>query len=99
MFILLTHLMYDPVKCPETPVPCRASRHRSKCSSCSSYSNCSKCSSWSMCSSCRCRGGHPDPEVRRGQSLKKFFSALPASFWLKNKGEGRSPGPSPGSAT
>ena len=22
--------MYDPVKCPETPVPCRASRHRSK---------------------------------------------------------------------
>ena len=22
MFILLTHLMYDPVKCPETPVPC-----------------------------------------------------------------------------
>ena len=34
--------MYDPMKCPETPVPCRASGHRSV-TPCSS--RCSKCSS------------------------------------------------------
>ena len=34
-------------------------------------------------------GGHPDPEIRRrrgGQSLKKYFPALRASGWSKNKG-------------
>ena len=30
--------MYDPMKCPETPVPCRASKHRSKCGNCSNRS-------------------------------------------------------------
>ena len=38
-------------------------------------------------------GGHPDPEIRGGRSLKKFFPALRVSFWSKNN-----PGPSPGSA-
>ena len=33
--------------------------------------------------------GHPDPEIRRGaQSAKKFYSALRASVWSKNKGWG-----------
>ena len=31
-------------------------------------------------------GGHPDPEIRGGQCLKKFFSALLALFCSKNKG-------------
>ena len=39
-------------------------------------------------------GGHPDPEIRGG-SPKKFFSALWASFWLKNKGGAGPPGPLP----
>ena len=30
-------------------------------------------------------GGHPDPEIRGARSLKKFFSALQASVWSKNK--------------
>ena len=38
---------------------------------------------------CQIRGGgpgHPDPEIRGGGgSPKKFFSALRASFWSKNK--------------
>ena len=34
--------------------------------------------------------GHPDPEIRGGgQSPKKFFSALRASVWSKNKGRAR----------
>ena len=37
--------------------------------------------------------GHPVPEIRGGVS-KKIFSALWASFWSKNKGGGRPPGPS-----
>ena len=37
---------------------------------------------------------HPDPEIRRRQSPKKFFSALWASVWSKNKGSGP-PGPLP----
>ena len=41
------------------------------------------------------RGGHPDPEIRWARSIKKF-SALWASSWSKNKGEG---GGGPGSAT
>ena len=47
-------------------------------------------------------GGHPDPEIRwaGGHSPKKFFSALRASVWSKNKGGGVGgrgpPGPSPG---
>ena len=44
-------------------------------------------------------GGHPDPEIRGGRSLKKFFSPLRVSFWSKNKGEPGSPGPSNESAT
>ena len=44
--------------------------------------------------------GHPDPEINRGQSPKKFFSALLASVWSTNKGVGPGPpGPSPGSAS
>ena len=48
------------------------------------------------------KGEHslPDPEISRGQSPKKFFSALLASVWSTNKGVG--PGPpvlSPGSAS
>ena len=43
-------------------------------------------------------GGHPDPEIRVGE-LKKFFSALRASFGSKIRGGGRGPSPSPGSAT
>ena len=32
-------------------------------------------------------GDHPDPEIRRGgRLLKKFFSAVRASVWSKNKG-------------
>ena len=31
-------------------------------------------------------GGHPDPEIRGADS--KFFSAIRASFWSKNKGVG-----------
>ena len=34
-------------------------------------------------------GGHPDPEIR-GVVSQKFFSALRASVWSKNKG-GRNP--------
>ena len=44
-------------------------------------------------------GVHPRLEIREGgggRPPKKFFSALRASFWSKNKG---GPGPSPGSAT
>ena len=34
-------------------------------------------------------GGHPDPEIRGEVGLKKnSFSALRASAWSKNKGEG-----------
>ena len=38
-------------------------------------------------------GGHPDPKIRRGRGRppEKFFSALRASFWSKNKGGGRVP--------
>ena len=43
------------------------------------------------------KGGpsHPDPEVRGGwgRSRKKFFWALQASVWSKNKGGPRPPGP------
>ena len=45
----------------------------------------------------RMGGGHPDPEIRG--SSKKFFSALRASVWSKNRGGPGSPGPSHGSAT
>ena len=38
-------------------------------------------------------GGHPDPETGGAPVSKKFFSALQASVWFKNRG-----GPSPGSA-
>ena len=45
-------------------------------------------------------GGHPDPEIRGGQSLKKKrISALRASVWSKNKVRRGPPGPSPVSAT
>ena len=40
-----------------------------------------------------------DKEVGRAVSKTKFFSALRASVWAKNKGDARSPCPSPGSAT
>ena len=41
-------------------------------------------------------GGHLDPEIRGAQSPKKFFLALRASFWSKNKGGGGRPlGPLP----
>ena len=44
--------------------------------------------------------GHPDPEISRGQSQKKIFSALLASVWSTNKGVGPGPpGPSPESAS
>ena len=43
--------------------------------------------------------GHPDPEIKEGQSPKKIFSALWASVWSKNKGGTGPPGPSPGSAS
>ena len=46
--------------------------------------------------------GHLDPEIttREAISKTKNFSALRASVWSKNKGEGSGPpGPSPGSAT
>ena len=39
--------------------------------------------------------GHPDPEIRGGQSSKKFFSALQALFCSKNKGGPGPPGPLP----
>ena len=35
--------------------------------------------------------GHPDPEIRGGQSPQMFFSVLRASFWSKNKGGARAP--------
>ena len=31
-------------------------------------------------------GGHPDPEIRGQPGRKKFFPALRASVWSKNKG-------------
>ena len=31
-------------------------------------------------------GGHPDPEIRKGAGLKKFFSALRASVWSQIRG-------------
>ena len=41
-------------------------------------------------------GSHPDSEIMEGdRSQKQFFSALRASFWSKNKGEGRAPRPPP----
>ena len=41
-------------------------------------------------------GSHPDSEIREGdRSQKQFFSAHWASFWSKNKGEGRAPRPPP----
>ena len=43
-------------------------------------------------------GGHLDPEIRGAQSPKKFFFALWASFWSKNKGGAGHSGPSPESA-
>ena len=44
--------------------------------------------------------GHPDPEIRGGQSQKKYFSALRASVWSTNKEVGPDPpGPSPESAS
>ena len=44
--------------------------------------------------------GHPDPEIRGGGwSPKKYFLALWASVWSKNKRGGCPPGPSPRSAT
>ena len=36
----------------------------------------------------RMGGGHLDPEIRGARSQKKFFSALRASVWSKNKGGG-----------
>ena len=44
-------------------------------------------------------GGHPDPVIKGSNLQKKFFSALRASFWSKNKGGSGRPCPSPGSAT
>ena len=46
-------------------------------------------------------GGHPDPEIRGGGGVKKkFFSALRASVWAKNKRGRRAPRvPFTGSAT
>ena len=38
-------------------------------------------------------GGHLDPEIRGAQSPKKFFLALRASFWSKNKGGAGHSGP------
>ena len=46
--------------------------------------------------------GYPDPEIRGGEVSKKFFWALWASVWSKNKVGGGGtgpPGPSRGSAT
>ena len=44
-------------------------------------------------------GSHLDPEISGGPGSKKFFGALQASIWSKNKGGGTGhPGPSPGSA-
>ena len=44
----------------------------------------------------RVGGGHLDPEIRGARSQKKFFSALRASVWSKNKGaRGRPPRASP----
>ena len=36
------------------------------------------------------RAGLQDPEIRRGTDATKFFSALQASVWSKNKGGGAS---------
>ena len=37
-------------------------------------------------------GGHPNHEITRGTGIeKKFFSALRASVWFKNKGGGGGP--------
>ena len=44
-------------------------------------------------------GGHPDPKIRGGPGLQKFFSALRTLVWSKSKGVVGPPGPSPGSAT
>ena len=44
-------------------------------------------------------GGHLDPEIRGARSQKKFFSALRASFWSKNKGGAGPRASPPGSAT
>ena len=41
--------------------------------------------------------GHQDPEIRRGRSHTKFFSA--PQFGLNIRGEGGLPAPYPGSAT
>ena len=43
--------------------------------------------------------GHLDPEIRGSSSPKKFFPALWASVWSKNKRGAAPPGPLPGSAT
>ena len=38
--------------------------------------------------------GHPDPEIRGEERDQKFFPALRASVWSKNKwAGGRPPGP------
>ena len=64
-------------------------------------------SRWMRCGECTQRGsrpsdkegGHPGPEIRGRDGVpKKFFSALWASVWSKNRGGGP-PGPSPGSTT
>ena len=39
--------------------------------------------------------GHPDPEIRGAPGLKKYFSALRASVWSKNKGGPEAPRPLP----
>ena len=44
----------------------------------------------------RSGAGHPDPEIRGGGGgSQKFFLALWASFWAKNKGGPGPPGPLP----
>ena len=44
-------------------------------------------------------GDHPGPEIRGRDGVQKnFFSALWASVWAKNRGDGP-PGPSPGPTT
>ena len=44
----------------------------------------------------RVGGGHLDPEISGARSQKKFFLALRASVWSKNKGGGGAPpGPLP----
>ena len=39
--------------------------------------------------------GHPDPEIRGEEQDQKFFSALRASVWSKNKWAGGRPPPGP----